>query len=163
MPAKAYSYLTTALLALAMAPLWPPRPRPCLPSQTRRRRPPQKWPIKDNTYVIKNFKFGTGETLPELKLEYITLGQPHRNAEGHVDNAILLLHGTGGDAHTLLNPVFSNVLFGPGQPFDITEVLPHPPRRHRPGQLLQALRRPPHEVPPVRLRRHGPLPIHHAH
>ena len=79
------------------------------------------WPIKDNTYVIKNFKFGTGETLPELKLEYITLGSPHRNAAGHVDNAILLLHGTGGDAHTLLNPVFSNVLFGPGQPFDITK------------------------------------------
>ena len=40
--------------------------------------PTQKWPIKDNTYVIKNFKFGTGETLPELKLEYITLG--HRTA-----------------------------------------------------------------------------------
>ena len=81
----------------------------------------QKWPIKDNTYVIKNFKFGTGETLPELKLQYITLGSPHRNAAGHVDNAILLLHGTGGDAHSLLSPVFSNVLFGPGQPFDITK------------------------------------------
>ena len=81
----------------------------------------QKWPTKDNVYVIKNFKFGTGETLPELTLHYLTLGQPHRNAAGHVDNAILLLHGTGGDRHTLMNPVFSNVLFGPGQPFDITK------------------------------------------
>jgi homoserine O-acetyltransferase/O-succinyltransferase len=83
--------------------------------------PTQKWPTKDNVYVIKNFKFGTGESLPELTLHYLTLGSPHRNAAGHVDNAILLLHGTGGDRHTLLNPVFSNVLFGPGQPFDITK------------------------------------------
>jgi homoserine O-acetyltransferase len=82
---------------------------------------PAKWPTQDSTYIIKNFRFNTGETLPELKLHYLTLGQPHRNAEGHVDNAILLLHGTGGNRFTLLNPVFSNVLFGPGQPFDITK------------------------------------------
>jgi homoserine O-acetyltransferase len=82
---------------------------------------PTKWPTQDGTYVIKNFRFGTGETLPELKLHYLTLGQPHRDATGHTDNGILLLHGTGGDAHSLLNPVFSDVLFGPGQPFDITK------------------------------------------
>ena len=80
-----------------------------------------KWPVKDGTYVIKNFRFGTGEVLPELKLHYLTLGEPHRDAAGHTDNAILLLHGTGGNARTLLNPVFSEVLFGPGQPFDITK------------------------------------------
>jgi homoserine O-acetyltransferase len=80
-----------------------------------------KWPIKDNIYVIKNFHFGTGETIPELSLHYLTLGQPHRGADGHIDNAILLLHGTGGDRHTLMNPVFSDVLFGPDQPFDITK------------------------------------------
>ncbi len=82
---------------------------------------PTKWPTQDGTYTIKNFRFGTGETLPELKLHYLTLGQPHRDSAGHTDNAILLLHGTGGDAHSLLNPVFSDVLFGPGQPFDITK------------------------------------------
>jgi len=71
-------------------------------------------------YIAHDFHFGTGETLPELKLHYLTLGTPHRNAAGHVDNAILLLHGTGGDAHSLFNPVFSTVLFGPGQPLDIT-------------------------------------------
>jgi len=70
-------------------------------------------------YIAHDFHFGTGETLPELKLHYLTLGTPHRNAAGHVDNAVLLLHGTGGDAHTLFNPVFSSVLFGPGQPLDI--------------------------------------------
>src|SRR6201989_1234899 len=79
-----------------------------------------KWPAKDNSYIIKNFHFGTGETIPELSLHYLTLGQPHRGTDGHVDNAILLLHGTGGDRYTLLNPVFSDVLFGPGQPLDIT-------------------------------------------
>ncbi len=82
---------------------------------------PTKWSTQDGTYVIKNFRFGTGETIPELKLHYLTLGQPHRDAAGHTDNGILLLHGTGGDAHSLLNPVFSDVLFGPGQPLDITK------------------------------------------
>jgi homoserine O-acetyltransferase len=72
-------------------------------------------------YVAQNFKFGTGETLPALKLHYLTLGTPHRNASGQVDNAVLLLHGTGGNAHSLFSPVFSTVLFGPGQPLDITK------------------------------------------
>lgn len=70
-------------------------------------------------YIAHNFRFGTGESLPALKLHYLTLGTPHRNAAGHVDNAVLLLHGTGGDAHTLFNPLFADVLFGPGQPLDI--------------------------------------------
>jgi homoserine O-acetyltransferase len=72
-------------------------------------------------YVAKDFKFGTGETLPELHLHYLTLGAPHRNATGHVDNAVLLLHGTGGDRKTLFVPPFASVLFGPGQPLDITK------------------------------------------
>jgi homoserine O-acetyltransferase len=82
---------------------------------------PAKWPTQEGTYIIKNFHFGSGESLPELKLHYLTLGKPHSGADGHTDNAILLLHGTGGSAHSLLSPVFSNVLFGPGQPFDITK------------------------------------------
>jgi homoserine O-acetyltransferase/O-succinyltransferase len=80
---------------------------------------PHEWPVERGTYIINNFRFGTGETLPELKLHYLTLGQPHHDAAGHVDNAVLLLHGTGGDAHSLLNPAFSDVLFGPGQPLDV--------------------------------------------
>ncbi len=78
-----------------------------------------RWPIKEGAYILKNFRFGTGESLPELKLHYLTLGEPHRDAAGHTDNAVLLLHGTGGNAHSLLNPAFSDVLFGPGQPLDI--------------------------------------------
>jgi homoserine O-acetyltransferase len=83
--------------------------------------PPTKWPTQDGTYIIKSFQFGSGESLPVLKLHYLTLGKLHRNPAGHVDNAVLLLHGTGGNAHSLLNPVFSDVLFGPGQPLDITK------------------------------------------
>jgi homoserine O-acetyltransferase len=82
---------------------------------------PTKWPTADGLITLPNFRFGTGETIPELKLHYLTLGTPHRNASGHVDNAVLLLHGTGGDAHSLLNPIFSDVLFGPGQPLDTTK------------------------------------------
>jgi homoserine O-acetyltransferase/O-succinyltransferase len=78
-----------------------------------------KWPTQDHVAILKDFRFGTGKILPQLKLHYLTLGKPHRNTAGQVDNAILLLHGTGGDAHSLLNPVFSNVLFGPGSPLDI--------------------------------------------
>ncbi len=83
--------------------------------------PSGKWPTHDANYTIPNFRFGTGETLPELRLNYITLGTLHRDAQGHADNAILLLHGTGGQASTLLNPVFADELFGPGQPLDITK------------------------------------------
>ncbi len=81
--------------------------------------PASHWPTQDGTVSLANFRFGTGETLPELKLHYLTLGTAHRNAAGHVDNAILLLHGTGGNAHSLLNPIFSDVLFVPGGVLDI--------------------------------------------
>lgn len=81
---------------------------------------PAAWPTVDGTTVLPNFRFGTGETLPQLNLHYLTLGTPHRNSAGLVDNAILLLHGTGGNVHSLLNPLFSNVLFVPGAPLDIT-------------------------------------------
>lgn len=77
------------------------------------------WPTQDGVYTLENFRFGSGEVLPQLRLHYLTLGTPHTNAQGHIDNAVLLLHGTGGDAHSLMNPVFSDELFGPGQPLDI--------------------------------------------
>ena len=79
------------------------------------------WPIVDGVYTIANFRFGSGENLPQLRLHYLTLGKPHRDAAGHVDNAVLLLHGTGGNASSLLASQFSTVLFGPGQPLDITK------------------------------------------
>ena len=101
---------------MSLPPANPPTPAAPTPQPQ-----PTKWPTADGVATLPNFRFGTGETLPQLKLHYLTLGTPHRNTAGHVDNAVLLLHGTGGDAHSLLNPIFSNVLFGPGQPLDITK------------------------------------------
>jgi homoserine O-acetyltransferase/O-succinyltransferase len=83
--------------------------------------PGTSWPTNDGWVTLRDFKFGTGETLPELKLHYLTLGTPHRNADGRVDNAVLLLHGTGGNARSLLNPIFSNVLFVPGGLLDTSK------------------------------------------
>lgn len=83
--------------------------------------PAEKWHAKDGWVSLSNFRFGTGETLPELKLHFLTLGTPHRSSSGQIDNAILLLHGTGGDARSLLNPVFSDVLFPPGGVLDIAK------------------------------------------
>jgi homoserine O-acetyltransferase len=93
----------------------------CALAQAQATPPAQTWPTIDGVVQLNNFRFGTGETLPQLKLHYLTLGTPHRNAAGHTDNAVLLLHGTGGDAHSLLNPLFSNVLFTPGGLLDITK------------------------------------------
>jgi homoserine O-acetyltransferase len=82
---------------------------------------PIKWPTIDGVYRIADFKFRTGQTLAELRLHYLTLGTLQRDAAGHAVNAVLLLHGTGGDAHSLLNPLFADELFGPGQALDITK------------------------------------------
>lgn len=69
---------------------------------------------REGDYVAHDFKFHSGETLSELRLHYTTLGSPHRNGKGHVDNAVLVMHGTGGDGHQFLRPQFSGVLFVPG-------------------------------------------------
>jgi homoserine O-acetyltransferase/O-succinyltransferase len=72
----------------------------------------------EGDFVVKNFKFRSGETLPELRLHYTTLGMPVRNAEGRVTNAVLILHGTGGSGQQFLQPQFAGELFGPGQLLD---------------------------------------------
>ena len=65
-------------------------------------------------HVIRDFHFRSGETLPELKLHYYTLGQPKRDAAGHITNAVVLLHGTGGSGLQFLSPQFADVLMVPG-------------------------------------------------
>ena len=72
----------------------------------------------EGEYVVKDFKFRDGETLGELRLHYMTLGSPQRDAQGRVTNAVLILHGTGGSAAQFLAPQFANELFGPGQLLD---------------------------------------------
>jgi homoserine O-acetyltransferase len=68
----------------------------------------------EGDYIVHNFKFGSGETLAELRLHYTTLGTPHRDGHGRVTNAVIVMHGTGGDGHQFLRPQFSGVLFVPG-------------------------------------------------
>ena len=75
----------------------------------------------EGDYVIKDFHFRSGETLPELKIHYRTIGTLQTNASGTATNAVLAGHGTGGSGASLLNPAFANVLFGPGQLLDATK------------------------------------------
>jgi homoserine O-acetyltransferase/O-succinyltransferase len=74
----------------------------------------------EGDFVVHDFKFRSGETLPELRLHYATLGKPVHNAEGRVTNAVLILHGTGGTGHQFLIPIFAGELFGPGELLDAT-------------------------------------------
>ncbi len=72
----------------------------------------------EGDFTIRDFRFESGETLPELKLHYRTLGKPSRDAGGLVRNAVLILHGTGGTGAQFLSNQFAGVLFGPGQLLD---------------------------------------------
>jgi homoserine O-acetyltransferase len=81
----------------------------------------------DGDFTIRDFKFASGETLPELRLHYRTIGSPQRDASGVVRNAVLILHGTGGSGAGFLSQTFGGELFGAGQPLDATKyfiVLP---------------------------------------
>ena len=68
----------------------------------------------EGDFVIHDFHFRSGETLPELKIHYTTFGHPVRDAAGHVTNAVVAMHGTGGSGASLIRPIFSGVLFAPG-------------------------------------------------
>ncbi len=82
----------------------------------------QTWPApQEGDFVARNVHFQSGETLPEVRMHYRTLGKPVRDANGHTTNAVLILHGTGGDGTTFLRPIFAGVLFGPGQLLDATK------------------------------------------
>ncbi|MBI3886311.1 MAG: alpha/beta fold hydrolase [Opitutae bacterium] len=81
----------------------------------------------EGDFVIKDFKFRSGETLPELRIHYRTIGTPQRDAQGVVRNAVLITHGTTGSGAQFLSPAFAPELFGAGQPLDATKyfiVLP---------------------------------------
>ncbi|MCI0664487.1 MAG: alpha/beta fold hydrolase [Acidobacteria bacterium] len=75
----------------------------------------------EGDYPIRNFRFESGETLPELKLHFRTLGSPRKDAAGTVRNAVLILHGTTGTGAQFLSRQFAEVLFGPGQLLDATK------------------------------------------
>src|SRR5690348_7236765 len=72
--------------------------------------------------VLKDFRFASGETLPEVRVHYRTLGRPERDREGKVRNAVLILHGTTGQGGNFVEgpsaEMFAGQLFGQGQPLD---------------------------------------------
>lgn len=76
--------------------------------------------VHEGDFVMHDFRFGDGSTLAEVRIHYRTLGQPRRDASGHVRNAVLILHGTTGSGAAFLSPNFAGVLFGPGQLLDTT-------------------------------------------
>lgn len=69
-------------------------------------------------FVIRDFHFADGSTLPVLSLHYVTLGTPRRDASGTVRNAVIIMHGTTGSGGAFLSPTFAGELFGPGQLLD---------------------------------------------
>lgn len=63
------------------------------------------------SFVLKDFRFHTGEVLPEVRINYLTIGDPAKEA-------VLILHGTAGSGRAMLRDSFAKNLFGPGQPLD---------------------------------------------
>jgi homoserine O-acetyltransferase len=83
--------------------------------------------VQAGDLVLKEFRFESGETLPQLRLHYRTLGKLERDANGVARNAVLVLHGTGGSGAQFLRPEFAGELFGAGGLLDASRyfiVLP---------------------------------------
>ena len=81
----------------------------------------------EGDFTIRDFKFQSGETLPELRIHYRTLGKPEKDAQGKTTNAVLIMHGTTGSGAQFIRPEFAGELFGKDQPLDVTKffiVLP---------------------------------------
>jgi len=98
--------LLTAVAFLMMAAI------PCVAQQ------PTNPAATEGDFVVHSFQFHSGESLPELRLHYTTLGRPVKDAAGHTTNAVLILHGTGGTGQQFFQTQFAGVLFGPGQLLD---------------------------------------------
>jgi homoserine O-acetyltransferase len=81
---------------------------------------PQSEPpaVTEGDFVLRNFRFVSGEVFPELRLHYRTLGTPQKDASGRVRNAVLIMHGTGGTGAQFTGANFAGELFGRGQPLD---------------------------------------------
>jgi homoserine O-acetyltransferase/O-succinyltransferase len=75
----------------------------------------------EGDFVIENFRFVSGESLPQLKLHYTTIGTLVKDAAGVVRNAVLVMHGTTGNGRGFLSNQFAGGLFGPGQLLDATK------------------------------------------
>ena len=99
-----------ALLAAQAPSGWSGGPAPAARAQ---------WATQERDIVLNDVRFRDGEALPSVRIHVTTLGSPHRDAAGRIDNAVMVLHGTGGTGKQFLQPQFADELYGPGQPLDI--------------------------------------------
>ncbi len=76
---------------------------------------------RESDYIIRNFKFASGETTPELRIHYRTLGKGEKDEQGKTRNAVLIMHGTTGSGAQFIRPEFAGELFGKDQPLDATK------------------------------------------
>ena len=82
----------------------------------------QSFPTPErHDFIAKDFRFQNGESLPEVKIHYRTVGTPARDARGKITNAVMVLHGSSGDAGQVLAASFSEPLLGKGAPLDATK------------------------------------------
>jgi homoserine O-acetyltransferase/O-succinyltransferase len=72
----------------------------------------------EGDFTIRDFKFQSGEILPELRIHYRTLGKLEKDAQGKTTNAVLIMHGTTGSGAQFIRPEFAGELFGKDQPLD---------------------------------------------
>ncbi len=75
-------------------------------------------PYKPNDVTYANYRFRDGEVLPALKVHYLTLGTPHRDAKGGIDNAVLVLHWTSADSKAMTTRAYTKSLYDSGRPLD---------------------------------------------
>ncbi len=111
------SIVAVALALVACSKSEPEKAKPAAPPPEKKDEPKQTGGVTpvEADFAIKDFHFQSGETLPELKLHYTTLGTLAPDKR----NAVLIMHGTTGSGHQFFAPQFADVLFGPGQPLDV--------------------------------------------
>ncbi len=102
---------TLALAACAQTPVMPQPQAPQAAMPLAAQAPAARPVVKTATWVARDFRFHTGETLPALTIAYRTLGNP-------AGEAVMLLHGTTGNGSNFLSAAFADQMFGPGQPLD---------------------------------------------
>jgi homoserine O-acetyltransferase len=103
---------------------------------------------KEGDWVARDFRFHTGEVMPELRLHYRTLGDPS-------GEPALLLHGTGGSGANFLTPGVAGELFGSGQPLDASkefQILHRPAGRDRNRKIGEAIGQPANQISEIQLR-----------
>jgi len=84
--------------------------------------PAINWPnYREADFVIEDYRFASGEVLPELRLHCRTMGTPRRDGAGKIVNGVLLPQGNAGTGANWLRPSLAGELYGPGQPLDASQ------------------------------------------